>query len=107
VVVGGEHGVLAQALASQGSLVGAPVAMPRSNPTQVSAIMMQGLRAKPEYLNPRLRIRGMAFLPVASTTYSSTQGTRVASACLGGSVPVDDYARTQVHTTQQLLNRYG
>lgn len=107
VVVGAEHGVLAQALATQGSLAGAPVAMPRSNPTQVSAIMMHGLRAKPEYLNPRLRIRGMAFLPVASATYSSSQGARVTSACLGGSVPVDDYARTQVQTTQQLLNRYG
>jgi hypothetical protein len=107
VVVGAEHGALAHALANQGVVAGLPAAMPRSNPTQAAAVMMQGLRGKPEYLNPRLRIRGMAFLPVATATFSSTQGTRVASACLGGSVPVDDYARAQVQTTQQLLNRYG
>ncbi len=103
----GTEGSLAQALASQGGLAGAAVAMPRSNPTQAAALMMQRLRSNPEYLNPRLRIRGLAFLPVAAATFSSSQGTRTTSACLSGSIPIDDYARSQVQMTQQLLQRYG
>jgi hypothetical protein len=106
VVVLGD-GPLAQALNTQGSLLGAPVAMPRSSPTQASTIMMQGLRGRPDYLNPRLRIRGLAFLASAAATYTGGQTPRIASTCLNGQVPVDDFARTQVQTTQQLLQRYG
>lgn len=105
VVVGSAP--LANALGVQGPLGGTPVAMPRSSPAQASAIMMQGLRGRPEYLNPRLRIRGLAFLAAASVTYTGGPQQRSATSCLSGQVPIDDFARTQVQTTQYLMQRYG
>lgn len=98
---------LANALNTQRTFVGIPTAMPRSSPTQASAIMMQGLRSRPELLNPRLRIRGLAFLATASATYSAGQKQRTSTTCLNNQVPVDDFARSQVQTTQQMLQRYG
>lgn len=98
---------LADALNSQSSLGGTPVAMPRSSPTQASSVMMQGLRGRSEYLNPRIRIRGLAFLATATANYTGGARPRAATACLNDQVLVDGYAATQVQTTQQMLQRYG
>ncbi len=98
---------LVNALGVHGSLAGAPLAMPHSSPAQASGIMTQGLRARPEYLNPRLRMRGLAFLATATATYTGGPQPRTATACLNGQVAVDHVAHAHVHTTQQMLQRYG
>lgn len=102
-----ESATLANALSTQATIAGVPMAMPRSSPTQASTIIAQALRARPEYLNPRLRIRGLAFLSAAVATYTGGARPRTASACLNNQVGIDDFAGTQVQTTQQLLQRYG
>jgi len=102
-----ESAPLVNALESQASLAGVPVAMPRSSPSQASAVLMQALRGRPEYLNPRLRIRGLAFFGAAMATYTGGASPRTATACLNSLVSIDGFAATQIQTTHQLLQRYG
>jgi hypothetical protein len=100
-------GPVATALESPGMLAGAPVAMPRSGPTHAAAVMMQGLQRRPEYMNPRLRMRGLVFLPAVVATYTGGPRPRTVTSCLSDQVPVDVLARANVQTTQHLLQRYG
>ena len=97
---------LVRALETHGSPAGTPIAAPRSSPSQASAAMMRGLHGRSEYLNPRLRVRGLAFLPVAAATYAGGQHPRTVTSCLADQVPADRLAREQVQTTQQMLQRY-
>ena len=98
---------LVDVLGSLGSAAGFPVAMPRSSASQATSAMMQGLRSRPELLNPRLRLRGLALLPAAVATYAGGPQQRVVSTCVSDQVPIDDFTRSQVQVTQIATQRYG
>jgi hypothetical protein len=69
--------------------------------------MLQAVRARPELLNPQVRMKGIAFAAAAVVQLRSSKGGRELAGCVGGQIAVDAASRSQVHAMQQLIQRLG
>lgn len=98
---------LVRALQFPRALTGADVAMPKSGPTQAASVMTQALLSRPEYHDLRLGVRGLAYVGAATVTYTDGPHVRRATTALNQQILIDDYAHSQIQTTQRLLRRYG
>jgi hypothetical protein len=98
---------LPQAVLTEQPLPSASVALPRSTAALVQPLMLQALRARPELLNPQVRMKGMAFAAAAVVQLRSSKGGRELASCAAGQIAVDPASRSQVHAMQQLVQRLG
>lgn len=97
-----------QALAYASPLGTSQTALPLSTPSQVIGVMTQAARARPGVLNPRVTLRGLAFMAGAAAQYQSSKGTtRTLVNCCNGFVPLDDSVLQRVHAAQFIAQRYG
>jgi hypothetical protein len=85
---------------------GETIAMPMSTAATAQEIMTQAVRSKPGVKNPRVKIRGLAYIASAVVDFQSPQGSRPAATCLGGRLPVDPSIREHVGLAQQVLNAF-
>lgn len=98
----------AQAMAQSGSVGAHPVALPLSTPSQVVGVIAQALRSRPGVLNPRVNLRGLAFMAGAAAHYASAKGaSRALVSCCNGFLPLDPGVVQRVRATQFLTQRYG
>ena len=86
---------------------GAIIAAPRSTPQIAKALIEAAVRGRPELLNPKVKMRGMAYLPAAVAHYESKKGLREAACCWNGLIPTVPGVRTQVQVSQSLKQQFG
>lgn len=99
---------IVQALGYATPLGTSEVALPLSTPEEVVPMFTQAARARPGTLNPRVNLRGIAFLAGASARYTDNKGgARTAVNCANGFVQLDGGVVHRVQATQQILQRYG
>lgn len=98
---------LAQALGYQQALGTNCVALPRTTAATVLPVFQQALGARPQYRNPRVQVRGMAFLAATVATYETPNGPRHAATALNDALPVDVAVLTQRQAAAHLFDRFG
>ncbi len=92
-----------ESLGARGSIIAAP----RST-LQIAQSLIEGaVRGRPELLNPKVKILGMAYLPAAVAHYESKNGLREAACCWNGVIPTVAGVRTQVQVSQSLKQQFG
>lgn len=96
-----------QALAHAAPLGTNQVALPLSTPSQVTTIIAQAARKRPGVLNPRVTVRGLAFLPAGAAQYTSDKNTRTLVRCANGFLPVDPGVVQRMQAAQFIAQRYG
>lgn len=99
---------IAQAFGYPTQLGTRDVAMPLSTPADVVPMFAQALRGRPGTLNPRVNLRGIAFLTGASAAYQDNKGgARMTVGCANGFAQLDGSVVHRVQATQHILQRYG
>lgn len=98
---------LLRALASPQAISTRDMALPRTTSGHATGVMQQALRNRPEFLNPRVRVTGLALAAAAVALLQSAKGQRTAVSCLNGMVHVDETAATQLRLAQQVFDQFG
>jgi hypothetical protein len=103
----GTHASLADSLGHAGRLVGGDVALPRSTAASANGVFAQAAKGRPNMLNARIQVRGLAWLPAAVAEFSSPKGSRSAISCMNGFVVLADAAVRQIDVSRQIVQRFG
>jgi hypothetical protein len=85
---------------------GESIAMPMSTAETAAQVMSQSVSRKPGVKNPRVKMRGLAYIAAAVVDFDSSQGSRKAAVCLAGRLPVDPSIREHVGLAQQVLSAF-
>lgn len=98
---------IAVALSSKRNLSSRSVALPTSTAGVAQTAFELAAKARPDLQNPRVQIRGLAFVPAATASLESKNGRRDLAGCLSGQIPIDPGVKAQVAVSRQALQKFA
>ena len=102
----GPNTALASAMDNPQPMGDIKVALPRSTSSQALKAFKLAAKAKQGLMNPKVKIRGLAYVPAAVVAFESNKGGRELARALGGTIALKSLARFQVEAANQLLQRF-
>ncbi len=98
---------LARALDHPRLLSTRAVALPASTAKAAEQALKQACAGRPDMLQAKVQVRGMAFLPAVYAHYESKKGSRALAACAAGQVPVDTSVHASLRSAGEVLGRFA
>lgn len=106
-VVNDEIAPVRDALSSHAALGTDRVALPTSTAIDVHNVFSRFVAGRADMVSPKIKVRGLAFISAVVAHFDSKKGPRELPSCLGGLIPMDVGAETQMEVTSRVMARLG
>jgi hypothetical protein len=103
----GAQSALSEVLSHPSRLPRGDIALPKSTASAASVAFAQAAKGRPNMMNSRVHVCGLAWLPAAVAQFTSPKGERSVLSCMNGTVHLAEVVVQQVEVTRQIVRHFG